>query len=82
MHVLLAQYWDTAVTITSDQLVVGQAGIGCRASLRAAQAHGALRPQPDRLNHTVDRATEVGVLPNCELVPCCARPPSCRLGLG
>jgi hypothetical protein len=60
---------DTAVTITSDQRVVGQAGIGCRASLRAAGAHGALRPQPDRLNHEVDRATEVGVMPNCELVP-------------
>ena len=40
---------DTGVTITSDQRLVGQAGIGCRASLRAAEAHGALRPQPDRL---------------------------------
>ncbi len=29
-------------------VVVGQAEIGCRASLRAAQAHGALRPQPEQ----------------------------------
>ena len=60
---------DTAVTITSDQRVVGQAGIGCRASLRAAGGAWCVAATAGQAQSRVDRATEVGVMPNYELVP-------------